>query len=269
MNICGQTLNRGWRQQRKGCISMYQMYIEKVLFPVTPGKLTVKINGMNKTLTLVNEGEVNLIKSPGLTDISTEVLLPTLTHYPFATYLDTDDDGEGNFHRANYYLEKLEKWKQKKKPVTFKLLRTSPNGKKLLWDTNISVTIEDYQIVEDAEEQGLDVVVKIEMREYREWGAKKLVIKKSKKKKSKKKKTATKKKTRKTKDPAKSYTVKKGDCMWAIARKQLGNGNRWKEIYNLNKSTIESWAKKYGHKSAIEGTGCWIFPGEKLKLPKK
>ena len=240
---------------------MYQMYIGKTLFPVTPGKLTMKINGMNKTLTLINEGEVNLIKSPGLTDISTEVLLPTLTEYPFAAYPD-------GFHKPKHYLEKLEKWKQKKKPITFKLLRTSPNGKKLLWDTNIPVTIENYEIVEDAEEQGLDVIVKIEMLEYREWGAKKLVIKKSKKKNGKKK-TATKKKTRKTKDPAASYTVKKGDCMWAIARKQLGNGNRWKEIYNLNKSTIESWAKKYGHKSAIEGTGCWIFPGEKLKLPKK
>lgn len=240
---------------------MYQMYIEKVLFPVTPGKLTMKINGSNKTLTLINEGEVNLIKTTGLTDLSTEVLLPTLTEYPFAAYPD-------GFHRPKYYLEKLEKWKQRKKPVTFKLLRTSPNGKKLLWDTSISVTIEDYQVVEDAEEQGLDVVVKITMLEYRQWGAKKLVIKKSKKKTSGKK-TATKKKARKTKDPAKTYTVRKGDCMLGIAKKQLGSASRWKEIYNLNKSTIESWAKKYGHKSAIEGTGCWIFQGEKLKLPKK
>ena len=138
-----------------------------------------------------------------------------------------------------------------------------------MWDTNIPVTIEDYQIVEDAEDQGMDVVVKIDMLEYREWGAKKLVVKKSNKKSSsKKKKTATKKKKRKTKDIAKSYTVKSGDCMWNIAKEQLGNGSKWKKIYNLNKSTIESWAKKYGHKSAIEGTNCWIFPGEKLKLPK-
>ena len=262
MNICGQTLKQGWRQQRQGCISMYQMYIEKVLFPVTPGKLTMKINGTNKTLTLINEGEVNLIKSPGLTDLSTEVLLPSITEYPFANYPD-------GFQNLSYYLEQLEKWKQAKKAVTFKLLRTSPNGQELLWDTNIPVTIEDYQIVEDAEDQGMDVVVKIDMLEYREWGAKKLVVKKSNKKSSsKKKKTATKKKKRKTKDIAKSYTVKSGDCMWNIAKKQLGNGSKWKKIYNLNKSTIESWAKKYGHKSAIEGTNCWIFPGEKLKLPK-
>lgn len=241
---------------------MYQMYIEKVLFPVTPGKLQMNINGTNKTLTLVNEGEVNLIKTSGLTDLSTEVLLPALTDYPFATYIN-------GFQNPSYYLEQLEEWKQQKNPVTFKMLRTSPDGKTLLWDTNISVTIEEYQIIEDAENQGMDVVVKISMKEYREWGAKKLVVKKtSKKTASKKKKTAKKKKTRKTKTTEKTYTVQKGDCMWNIAKKKLGDGSKWKKIYNLNKSTVESWAKKYGHKSAIEGTVCWIFPGEKLKLPK-
>ena len=80
---------------------MYQMYIDKVLFPVTPGKLQVNINGTNKTITLINEGEVNLIKSPGLTDISTEVLLPTLTEYPFAVYTN-------GFQKPNWYLEQLE-----------------------------------------------------------------------------------------------------------------------------------------------------------------
>lgn len=174
---------------------MYQMYIEKVLFPVTPGKLVTRINGKNKTLTLINEGEVNLIKSPGLTDISTEVLLPALTEYPFAVY-------HNGFKDPSYYLGKLEKWKQKRKPVHLKMLKTSPDGRQLDWSIDdIPVTIEDYEITEDAEEQGFDVVVKISMKEYREWGAKKLVIKKSKKKKGKKKKTATKKKTRKKKTP--------------------------------------------------------------------
>ncbi len=237
---------------------MYQMYIEKVLFPVTPSKLNIRINGKNTTITLINEGEVNLIKSTGLTDLSTEVLLPALTRYPFATYPD-------KFHKPLYYLNKLEKWKQKKKPVPFKLLRTSPNGKKLLWDTNIPITIEDYEIVEDAEEQGLDVVVKISMLEYRDWGAKKLVIKKSKKSANgKTKKTAIKKKTRKTKETPGSYIVKKGDTLLNIARKQLGDGSKWRDIYDLNKNAIQKTAKQ----REKAGGGHWIFPGMKLKLPK-
>ena len=41
---------------------MYELYIDGVLFPVTPGSLNIKINNKNKTITLINEGEVNLIK---------------------------------------------------------------------------------------------------------------------------------------------------------------------------------------------------------------
>lgn len=229
---------------------MYQMYIDKILFPVTPGKLQVNINGTNKTITLINEGEVNLIKSPGLTDISTEVLLPTLTEYPFAVYAN-------GFQKPDWYLDQLEKWKQSKKPVPFKMLRTSPNGKELLWDTNIPVTIEDYKIVEDADSQGLDVMVDISMKEYRQWGAKKL-------KKKFGKKTVV-EKLRRAKSPAKSYVVKKGDSLFMIAKRQLGNSARWKEIYKLNKKAIESQAKKHGK----PGNGSWLLQGEKLKLPKK
>ena len=51
---------------------------------------------------------------------------------------------------------------------------------------------------------------------------------------------------------ARTYTVKKGDSLWAIADKQLGNGNRYNEIKTLN-----------GLKSNI------INAGQVLKLPAK
>lgn len=37
---------------------------------------------------------------------------------------------------------------------------------------------------------------------------------------------------------ATTYTVKSGDSLWKNAQKQLGDGTRWREIYDLNKSTI-------------------------------
>ena len=61
---------------------------------------------------------------------------------------------------------------EKKKPVQFKLTRTTPDGKNLLWDTNFDVTIEDYEILEDVEKFGFDVTVKLSMKEYRYWGTK-------------------------------------------------------------------------------------------------
>lgn len=38
----------------------------------------------------------------------------------------------------------------------------------------------------------------------------------------------------------KTYTVLPGDSLWKIAAKELGNGNRWKEIYTLNSGMIVS-----------------------------
>lgn len=238
---------------------MYYMYINKVRFPVTPGKLTLRINNQNKTLTLINEGEVNLIKTPGLTDITIdELLLPSFQKYPFANYRRNE------FLGASYYLRQLEGWKKKKKPVQFKMVRTAPDGRTMLWDTNFDVTVEDYEIIEDAEKYGMDVAVKLSMKEYRYWGAKKLVPKK--KGGSSTKKTAAKKKTaRKSKAAAKAYTVKKGDTLMKIAKKQLNDASLRKSIYSLNKKVIEAEAKKRGRKSSSNGH--WIYPGTKLKLP--
>lgn len=36
----------------------------------------------------------------------------------------------------------------------------------------------------------------------------------------------------------KTYTVKPGDTLWAIAKKTLGDGARWREIYNNNVDVI-------------------------------
>jgi nucleoid-associated protein YgaU len=34
------------------------------------------------------------------------------------------------------------------------------------------------------------------------------------------------------------YTVQSGDSLWAIATRFLGDGNKWRNIYNLNKGVI-------------------------------
>ena len=43
----------------------YRLYMDGILFPVTPSKITMKINGKNETVTLINEGEANILKRPG------------------------------------------------------------------------------------------------------------------------------------------------------------------------------------------------------------
>ncbi|GAC1454455.1 MAG: hypothetical protein PVSMB1_03540 [Gemmatimonadaceae bacterium] len=54
-------------------------------------------------------------------------------------------------------------------------------------------------------------------------------------------------------DAARTYTVKKGDTLWDIAKSLLGDAFLWPEIYRLNTGTIED-----PH---------WIYPGETLRMP--
>lgn len=37
----------------------------------------------------------------------------------------------------------------------------------------------------------------------------------------------------------KDYVIKKGDTLWSISEKELGDGKKWKNIYRLNKSKIK------------------------------
>lgn len=66
-----------------------------------------------------------------------------------------------------------------------------------------------------------------------------------------------------------SYTVVSGDCLWNIAKRFLGAGNRYMEIYNANIDVIESTAKAHGKTNSYNGStkGWWIWPGEVLTIP--
>ncbi len=55
------------------------------LLPITPEKMQIKINNANDTLTLINEGEINILKTPELTDVEFECRIPQVK-YPFAAY---------------------------------------------------------------------------------------------------------------------------------------------------------------------------------------
>ena len=55
-----------------------------------------------------------------------------------------------------------------------------------------------------------------------------------------------------TKVLTKEYTIKIGDTFWKIAEKELGSGNRWQSIYELNKDKIKGPNKlKAGQKIII------------------
>lgn len=205
----------------------YKLYLGGVLMPVAPSKVTVKIHNQNKTMTLIGGEEINILKTPGLSDVSFELLLPQVP-YPFTN---------GQAQSASYYLSLFERLKTEKEPFQFILNRQKPDSG-MFHFTNLTVGLETYEIIDDAR-AGFDTKVKISLKQYCAYGTKTVTIQPTKI--AGETATATVQAApRPTASAPKStsYIVKKGDCLWNIAKKYLGDGSRYTEIYELNKDKI-------------------------------
>lgn len=226
--------------------SGYDVYLDKCLLPVTPKKISISISNQNKTVNLINEGEVNLLKMAGLTEVEFECGIPQ-AKYPYAVY--TNSSG---FREAKYFLDYFEKLKTSRKPFQFIVCRQKPNGKSL-FNTNIRVAMEDYRLTEDAGE-GFDIKVKIKLKQWRDYGTKTVKV------------TITEEKPKAVPEPVRetttspepaapeTYTVVKGDVLSNIAKKYYGDGTKYPVIYNANKELIG-------------GNPNLIYPGQVLTIP--
>jgi LysM repeat protein len=224
-------------------------------FPITPSELTINVGSNNEVISLINEGDVNILKSPSLIEVEFEARFP-MRKYPYSR----------NVSSFQTYHDVFKKLKEDKKSFRFIVARTTPRGART-WDTNLLMALESYEIEESADE-GDDVLITFELKQYKEYGVKTIKLPSSTSNKSKSTSTSTskKKRTSKKSTSTKTYVVKRGDCLWNIAKKYYGKGSQWTKIYKANKSIIEKTAKKYGKKSSSNGH--WIYPGTKLSIPK-
>lgn len=200
---------------------MYDFYIDGMPLPVAPEKFKIKISSQNKAISLINQGEVNVLKSPGLSELEFTVMLPAV-QYSFARY-------ESGFKAPVYYLKRFKELKTDKKPHIFLVSRVHPDGA-LLFDTSMEVSLEEYTITEDAE-KSFDVYVDVKLKEYKRYGTKIVNVIESAGEKPVLQKAGERPVTKET---PKEYKVQKGDTLWAIAKRELGDGSRYRELAKLN-----------------------------------
>ena len=194
--------------------------------PVPPSKIDVKISGKDKTYTLMNEGEISVLKQAGLTEVSFDFVLPN-QQYPFGYYPD-------GFHDAKWYLDQIERFKLEKTTFQFIVVRQLNDNVKLA-STDLKVTIDDYTIT-DTVNEGTDMAVTIKLRQFRSYGTKlvqiipapaPIVVEPE--------------PPRPVENPPtqKTYTVRDGDCLWNIAKREYGDGSRYWDIFYANTDQIE------------------------------
>lgn len=201
----------------------YEVYIDDMLLPIPPQKIPIKYPGQNETATLINGEEINITRPPGLAEISIDVVLPQMD-YPCAMW-------DGSVEDAEEFISRLQDLKENGDTFEFIVIRDS-------FDTNMDVTLEDYKVSDDVKE-GLDLVVSITMKEARHYGTK--IMNFAIVPEQPIPAAASPEPERPAERPqAKTYTVKSGDCLWNIAKKQLGDGSRWKEIHDLNRDKISN-----------------------------
>ena len=201
----------------------YEVYIDDMLLPIPPQKIPIKYPGQNETATLINGEEINITRPPGLAEISIDVVLPQMD-YPCAMW-------DGSVEDAEEFISRLQDLKESGDTFEFIVIRDS-------FDTNMDVILEDYKVSDDVKE-GLDLVVSITMKEARHYGTK--IMNFAIVPEQPIPAAASPEPERPAARPqVKTYTVKSGDCLWNIAKKQLGDGNRWKEIHNLNLDKISN-----------------------------
>lgn len=217
--------------------SKYQMWLthngeaEKIRFPILPETFTVTDGSKNKSVDIVGLGEIVIKQDRPALGIKFDSFFPATT-FPGVQV--------GSLTAPETLKDKIKQWKYSDKPAHFILAGTN---------INMYCTIEDFP----CEEHGGDVGAihfSLTLKEYREVSVRQVKVDVP---------------TRKATLPAasttrtdnrvqqKTYTVKKGDCLWNIAKAQLGSGSRYTEIAALNTDIIKN--------------PNLIYAGQVLKLP--
>ncbi|HJH08135.1 MAG TPA: LysM peptidoglycan-binding domain-containing protein, partial [Fusobacterium ulcerans] len=143
--------------------------------------------------------------------------------YSFAKYL-------GGVLPIQHYTESLAAMKATKRPVQFIILRSmkSISG---IYNTNIKVSVEDYNLIDDADKYGSDIGISIKLKEYKD---KSNILMSVVGNVGNKTQYLLTKIRESTKILPKTYTVSPGDTLFTIAKKQLGDGTKAQNLLELN-----------------------------------
>lgn len=211
-----------------------------LILPITPAELTIKSGSRNETIDLINDGEINVLKSPSLIEVEFDARFP-MREYPYSRV-------PADFQA---YFDKFSELKNSKKSFRF-IVGRSDGVTNSPYETNLLVSLEDFETKESADE-GDDIICSFSLKQYKPYGVKMLDSS-----------NYVARDTNKGQDSF-TYKVQSGDTLWGIAKAAYGDGSLWRKIYEANFNTLESTAQKHGYESSRDGYV--LFPGTQLIIP--
>lgn len=193
---------------------------ERVRLPVNPDSLNVTSPFGFNDVTVANLGEVSIFGDRGLKEFSFGTFFPADYHPAYCEYR--------GFKAPYTYVAIIEKWRDRKLPIRFIVTGTK---------INYLVTVRDFTYeVERAGNLG-DIYFSITLKQFKYLPVRYETTKSTSAKPKATRPPSTKKKTA-TSKAKRTYTVKKNDSLFIIAKRYYGDGEKWRTIYNANKKTI-------------------------------
>lgn len=206
---------------------------ERFQLPVNPESITVLSSFGFEDVEITSLGEFTVIGNRQLQTLEFSSFFPR--DYS-AIYCDTTD-----VRNPFDYIKALENARDERKPVRFSITGTP---------INLPVTIRDISFEPEKAGSPGDIYYTISLKEYRPISVKKTETKPN----GTTAKASTTSQRPSEKPKTTGYTVIRGDSLWKIAQRELGSGDRWRDIYEKNKSVI-------GANPNL------IKPGQKLVMP--
>lgn len=213
-----------------------RIYLGDLELPVTPERFEVFTEGAWEKADLCDLGEINFFKPP------------KLRLFKFGGFFPGDDYSFVTANRRSSpdtYITSLDRLAAAKEP--FRLVVTE--GPRPF---SVLVTIETFHWRLQAGEDK-DIYFELELREYRDFGKAAVVVAAPYGPTAASSSSAGSSAASASKNPAAPsiYTVQKGDTLWAIAKKFLGDGTRYPELASLNNISNPNL----------------IFPGQQIRIP--
>ena len=198
----------------------------RLSFCLLPEKVKAKATGNFISYNFINRGEVKMPNGQKLRTFSWKGTLPGegMRNMPFVK--------QHLYHTPKEMIACIEKWRQNHTALTLMLTETP---------INCAVYLKDFDYEPTGGVGNYDYSISfIEAKDVTVYTVKEAKTTQSTQSSntSSGSRPATKTDTNTNSEQTKTYTVKKGDCLWNIAKAKLGSGAKYMQIYNLNKGVI-------------------------------